>query len=186
MGNADQITRPKRLIGLDPGLRFLGWGIIEAEQNRLIHIANGTIKSTRQREFAARLVELEAGLENVMQEYAPTHAAVENTFVNRDSAASLRLGQARAICLLVPARCGLRVAEYAPNMIKKSLTGSGHADKGQMQAMINMLLPHAKLDSEHAVDALAVAITHAHAGRLQKRLAKKSVSPPRERKKQSP
>ena len=161
----------RRLIGLDPGLRFLGWGIIDAAANKLTPIASGTITSTAKKDLADRLVELEAGLEAVIREFEPHAAAVENTFVNRDGAASLKLGQARAICLLVPARHGLRVAEYAPNMIKKSVTGSGHADKVQMQTMVSMLLPNCRPDSEHAADALAVAITHAHSGTLDDRLA---------------
>jgi len=174
------MANTRRLIGLDPGLRFLGWGIVEASQNRLTHIANGTIASSVKKDLADRLVELEVGLEKVMAEFAPDSAAVETTFVNRDGAASLKLGQARAICLLVPARHGLRVAEYAPNMIKKSVTGSGHADKVQMQTMVSMLLPHCRPDSEHAADALAVAITHAHSGSLDERLAVKGAGGKRE------
>ena len=167
---------PRRLIGLDPGLRFLGWGIIETSSNKLTHIANGTISSTSKKDLADRLVELEAGLEEIIKEFTPDSAAVETTFVNRDGAASLKLGQARAICLLVPARHGLKVAEYAPNMIKKSVSGSGHADKVQMQRMVSMLLPQCKPDSEHAADALAVAITHAHGGSLDERLEVKAMT----------
>lgn len=167
---------PRRLIGLDPGLRFLGWGIIETSSNKLTHIANGTISSTSKKDLADRLVELEAGLEEIIKEFTPDSAAVETTFVNRDGAASLKLGQARAICLLVPARHGLKVAEYAPNMIKKSVSGSGHADKVQMQTMVSMLLPQCKPDSEHAADALAVAITHAHGGSLDERLEVKAMT----------
>ncbi|MGC6512827.1 MAG: crossover junction endodeoxyribonuclease RuvC [Parvibaculales bacterium] len=169
------MVNPRRLIGLDPGLRFLGWGIVEVSANKLTHIANGTVRSTPKTDLADRLVELESGLESVMAEFSPQLAAVENTFVNRDAAASLKLGQARAICLLVPARHGLKVAEYAPNMIKKSVTGSGHADKVQMQTMVSMLLPNCKPDSEHAADALAVAIAHAHSGSLDDRLAVKGA-----------
>ena len=160
----------QRLLGLDPGLRFMGWGLIEAQNNRLTHIANGTIATSSKASLAHRLVELEAGLENILATYNPHAVAVENTFVNRDGAASLKLGQARAICLLVPARRHIPISEYAPNMIKKTVAGAGHADKQQMQTMMQLLLPQAKPDSEHATDALAVAIAHAHMAGQQKRV----------------
>lgn len=161
-----------RLIGLDPGLRHLGWGVIEAENNRLTHIANGVISSNAKDQLAVRLVTLEAGLEKIFDQYQPMQAAVENTFVNKDGVATLKLGQARAVCLLVPARRGLRVAEYAPNFIKRSVTGAGHADKTQIEAMVRMLLPQARPDNEHAADALAIAITHANAGDLDGKMAR--------------
>lgn len=165
-----------RLIGLDPGLRYLGWGVIEAENNRLSHIANGTISSGAGdglgHSLGQRLVVLETALEEVFNQYAPSQAAVENTFVNKDGAATLKLGQARAICLLVPARRGLAVAEYAPNFIKRAVTGSGHAGKEQMVAMVSMLLPQANPHSDHAADALAVAIAHANAGDLDGKIAR--------------
>lgn len=156
----------RRLIGLDPGLRHLGWGVIEVENNRLTHIANGSISSNAKDTLAQRLVTLEAGLEKVFEAFQPEQAAVENTFVNKDGAATLKLGQARAVCLLVPARRKMPIAEYAPNFIKRSVTGSGHADKKQIETMVKMLLPQANPKNEHAADALAIAITHANAGDL--------------------
>jgi len=149
-----------RILGIDPGLRFTGWGVIDVEGSRLKHVANGTVKSDMT--LAARLVQIHDGLLDVMTSYAPQEAAVENTFVNKDAAATLKLGQARGIALLVPALVGLPVAEYAPNHVKKSVVGVGHADKHQIKAMIGILLPACKLDSTDSADALAVAITHAH------------------------
>ncbi len=160
-----------RLIGLDPGLRYLGWGVIEAQGNGLVHIANGTISSGAGDGLGHRLVVLEKALEEIFTQYQPSQAAVEKTFVNKDGAATLKLGQARAICMLVPARRGLTVAEYAPNFIKRAVTGAGHAGKEQMVAMVNMLLPQANPQSDHAADALAVAIAHANAGDLDGKIA---------------
>ncbi|MEQ9143507.1 MAG: crossover junction endodeoxyribonuclease RuvC [Parvibaculaceae bacterium] len=151
-----------RLLGLDPGLRATGWGVIDVCGNRLTHVANGTVLSTAKRSLADRLVEIEEGLRAVLAAHEPASAAVETAFVARDAAAALKLGQARAIALLVPARAGLEVAEYAPNKIKKTVTGSGHADKGQIKMMVETLLPRCRAGSEHAADALAVAICHAH------------------------
>lgn len=154
----------RRLIGLDPGLRFTGWGIVDMRGSKLTHIANGAVRSNAKNPLAERLVELESGLDKVFDEFSPDCAAVEQTFVNRDGAATLKLGQARAVCLLVPARRGLQVHEYAPNYIKRSVTGSGHADKKQIKTMVQMLLPQAEIANEHAADALAIAITLSHAG----------------------
>ena len=151
-----------RILGLDPGLRRTGWGVIDADGARLSHVASGTVVSTDCYGLAARLVQLFDGLSDVVRLCAPLEAAVEKTFVNRDGAATLKLGQARGIALLVPALLGLKVAEYAPNQIKKSVVGAGHADKRQIRAMVGHLLPRAAPDSEDAADALAVAITHAH------------------------
>ena len=164
------MTQSRRLIGLDPGLRNLGWGVIDVSRGKLIHVANGTISSNAKDDLADRLVQLMRGLEEVFETHQPEQAAVENSFVNRDGVATLKLGQARAVCLLVPARKGMKVFEYAPNFVKRSITGAGHADKHQINAMVKTLLPQAKPDSEHAADALAVAITHAHAGDLEGRL----------------
>ena len=161
-----------RLIGLDPGLRFTGWGVIDVCGAKLVHVANGSVASRQTDPLAARLVQIENGLEEVFDTWAPDHAGVEHTFVNRDGAATLKLGQARAICLLVPARRDIPVHEYAPNFIKRAVTGSGHAAKEQIAAMIKVLLPQARATDEHAADALAVAITLAHAGDLGGRLAK--------------
>ena len=161
---------PRRLIGLDPGLRFTGWGVIDMKGSKFTHVANGSVRSNAKNGLAERLVELEQGLIEVFTTYQPECAAVENSFVNRDGAATLKLGQARAVSLLVPARLGLRVEEYAPNFIKRTVAGGGHADKHQMGAMVGLLLPKAELHDEHATDALAVAITLAHAGDFSNRL----------------
>lgn len=165
-----------RLLGLDPGLRATGWGVIDVTGNRLTHIANGTITSDAKRSLADRLVELEQGVQAVVSEYQPQSAAVETAFVAKDAAAALKLGQARAIALLVPARHGLEVAEYAPNKIKKTVVGAGHADKGQIKMMVEMLLPQCRAKSEHAADALAVAICHAHNRTASAFLAKVEAS----------
>ena len=151
-----------RIIGIDPGLRHSGWGVIDCGINRLSFVATGVIASSAKAALAERLVELHRGLSLVIDEYAPHEAAVEQTFVNKDAVATLKLGQARGIALLVPAQAGLSVAEYAPNVIKKTVVGAGHADKVQIRAMVKMLLPRADADNEHAADALAIAITHAH------------------------
>jgi len=161
-----------RILGIDPGLRFTGWGVIDVDGTRLKHVANGTVKSDNSMALAHRLVQIHRGLADVMTLYHPQEAAVENTFVNKDAAATLKLGQARGIALLVPALSGLPVGEYAPNHVKKSIVGVGHADKHQIKAMIGILLPACKLDSADSADALAVAITHAH-HRGQKTLKQK-------------
>ncbi|MEQ9519549.1 MAG: crossover junction endodeoxyribonuclease RuvC [Parvibaculum sp.] len=165
-----------RLLGLDPGLGATGWGVIDVTGNRLTHVANGTIKSDPKLNLAQRLVVLERGVQAVMDEYQPRSAAVETAFVAKDAAAALKLGQARAIALLVPARAGLDVAEYAPNKIKKTVVGAGHADKGQIKMMVEMLLPQCRAASEHAADALAVAICHAHNRTAASFLAKVEAS----------
>lgn len=154
----------RRIIGLDPGLQVMGWGVIDVVRDKLTHIANGSIATSPRCSLAERLVQLEAGLVQVIEALAPQEAAVENTFVNRDGAATLKLGQARAITLLVPARAGLTVAEYAPNEIKKIVTGAGHASKQQISTMLRMLLPQAEPANEHSADALAIAIAHAYMG----------------------
>ncbi len=161
----------RRVIGIDPGLRFTGWGVIDVEGTRLTHVANGVVTSTEKTPLAARLCEIYDGLSAVIDAHRPAEAAVEQTFVNRDPTATLKLGQARAIALLVPARAGLPVHEYAPNMVKKSVVGVGHADKEQVQVMIRMLLPGCIFDKPDAADALAVAIAHAHRGAGDDRIA---------------
>jgi crossover junction endodeoxyribonuclease RuvC len=150
-----------RIIGIDPGLRRTGWGVIESAGSRLSYIACGTVTSDAKDELCQRLAALFAGLEAVLAHWQPHEAAVEETFVNRDAHATLKLGQARGIALLAPARAGLPVAEYAPNLIKKTVTGSGHAEKAQIRAMIGYLLPKASPDSDDSADALAIAIAHA-------------------------
>lgn len=151
-----------RLLGLDPGLRHTGWGIIEAEGNTLRHLANGAISSDGDLSLSERLVQLYDGISKVILDWQPAEAAVEETFVNKNPVSTLKLGQARGISLLVPSLNGLRVEEYAPNKIKKSVVGAGHAGKEQIHAMVGMLLPGCVIANEHAADALAVAICHAH------------------------
>jgi len=149
-----------RIIGIDPGLRRTGWGVIESSGTRLSYIACGTVTSDAAQALCQRLAALFAGLDAVLVRWQPHEAAVEETFVNRDAHATLKLGQARGIALLAPARAGLLVAEYAPNLVKKTVTGSGHAEKAQIRAMIGYLLPKASPDSDDAADALAIAIAH--------------------------
>ena len=149
-----------RIIGIDPGLRRTGWGVIESSGTRLSYIACGTVTSDAAQALCQRLAALFAGLDAVLVRWQPHEAAVEETFVNRDAHATLKLGQARGIALLAPARAGLLVAEYAPNLVKKTVTGSGHAEKAQICAMIGYLLPRASPDSDDAADALAIAIAH--------------------------
>jgi len=151
-----------RLIGLDPGLRRSGWGVIEVEGNSLVHVASGAVTSDAKAPLADRLSQLFTALTDVIATYEPAEAAVEETFVNKNPASTLKLGQARGVVMLAPAQRGLPVAEYAANLIKKSLVGTGHADKNQVQAMINILLPGARPETPDAADALAVAICHAH------------------------
>ena len=149
------------VIGLDPGLRRTGWGVIERrEGGRLSHVASGAV-ATESGELAPRLAILAAEIRRVFARYAPDVAAVEKTFVNRDPAGALKLGHARAISLLVPAEAGAPVFEYAPNEVKKTVVGVGHAEKGQVAHMVKLLLPGAAPKTADAADALAVAICHA-------------------------
>ena len=154
--------QPIRILGIDPGLRRTGWGLIESDGNRLIHIACGSVETSERAALGARLVAIHDGLIAVIEKYSPHEAAVENTFVNTNAVATLKLGQARGIAMLVPARAGLAIAEYAPNLVKKTIVGAGHADKAQIRMMIGVLLPKADPQSEDAADALAIAICHAH------------------------
>ena len=151
-----------RVLGVDPGLRRTGWGIVAVTGNALAFVAAGTVRAPLDGELAGRLVALYEGLAEIVRAFAPDEAAVEQTFVNKDAAATLKLGNARGIALLVPAQAGLSVAEYAPNAVKKAIVGSGHAEKGQIRAMVRILLPRAEFDSDDAADALAIAICHAH------------------------
>jgi len=158
--------RTRRIMGLDPGLRSMGWGVISVTGNKLAYEASGVVRTKSSDDLAIRLVSLERGLSDALASWSPDEVAVENSFVNKDPVGSLKLGHARAVCLLVPARAGLGVHEYAPNAVKKVVTGSGHADKVQMMRMINMLLPSASPEDDHAADALAIAITHAYSARV--------------------
>lgn len=150
------------VLGLDPGLAKTGWGIIEANGNRLRHVAHGTVKTSPSAALAERLVTLCAGLEAVIAAHACASAAVEEVFVNANPQSTLKLGQARGVVLLVAARGGLPVAEYATTLVKKAVVGTGGADKAQVHAMVERLLPGTKVVGEDAADALAVAIAHAH------------------------
>lgn len=151
-----------RILGLDPGLRRTGWGVIEAEGTRLTYIGCGTILPPEAAPMGARLAHLHSGLLDVLTRFSPQEAAVEETFVNMNPASTLKLGQARGVVMLAPAQMGLLVAEYAPLLVKKSVVGAGRAEKAQVRMMVAMLLPKAAPESEDAADALAVAITHAH------------------------
>ncbi len=159
-----------RVVGIDPGLRNLGWGVIDVAGSRLTHVANGVCHSEAG-DLAGRLLSLHIQLTEVIQRYRPEAAAVEHTFVNKDAVATLKLGQARGIALLVPAQAGLEVGEYAPNAVKKTVVGVGHAAKVQVDHMVRLHLPGVQVAGPDAADALAVAICHAHhlqsAGRLQ-------------------
>jgi len=151
-----------RLLGLDPGLQTTGWGVIELQAGRLVHIADGKLETDSQAELGARLVAIYDGLAEVLASYAPASAAVEETFVNKNPASTLKLGQARGVALLAPARQGLSVAEYAPTAVKKAVVGVGHASKEQIRAMLSVLLPGVVPQGPDSADALAVAICHGH------------------------
>jgi crossover junction endodeoxyribonuclease RuvC len=157
-----------RIIGIDPGLRHCGWGVIEAEGSRLRYIASGRISPSSKGELAERLCALSDGLDRVLTEWRPAEAAIEETFVNRDPRSALKLGQARGVCLLAPARHGYKVAEYAANLIKKSVVGTGHADKKQVSDMVARLLPGSKAESADAADALAIALCHSFHRNIRK------------------
>ena len=150
-----------RIIGIDPGLRRTGWGIVEADGVRLSYVASGLITSDSAEDLAYRLRQLYLGLIGVLASYRPQEAAIEETFVNKDARATLKLGQARGMALLAPAQQGLTIAEYPPNVVKKTVTGTGHGEKRQIAAMVGFLLPKARFDSADEADALAIAICHA-------------------------
>ncbi len=156
------IRQSVRIIGIDPGLRRTGWGVIEADGNRLIYIACGSVEPPDSLPLASRLLAIHEGLAAVLSDHRPMEAAVEQTFVNKDGVATLKLGQARGVAMLAPAMFGISVAEYAPNQVKKTVVGAGHAEKNQIAMMLKILLPKAEPPSPDAADALAVAITHAH------------------------
>ncbi|MEK9905525.1 MAG: crossover junction endodeoxyribonuclease RuvC [Rhodospirillales bacterium] len=164
----------RRIIGLDPGLQRTGWGIIVAEGNRLSHVANGVIQTVAKAPTPERLTEIDAGITAVIREFNPDEAAVEETFLNRNPGTTLKLGLARGVVLLTPARAGLPVSEYAAKEVKKSLVGYGSADKAQVAAMAARLLPGVEFANEDAADAIAVAICHAHASQTMNRWAQVS------------
>jgi len=151
-----------RIIGIDPGLRRTGWGIVESLGNSLRFVASGTVRSDDKAALAIRLCQLHDGLVEVLHQAMPHEAAVEQTFVNKDATATLKLGQARGVAMLVPARAGLVVAEYAPNAVKKAVIGVGHGEKKQIHMMVKVLMPKAVFETDDAADALAIAICHAH------------------------
>ena len=168
-----------RVLGIDPGLRNLGWGVIDVAGSRLTHVANGICHSDAAQDLPYRLVDLYRQLSDVLQRFAPDTAAVEQTFVNKDAVATLKLGQARGVALLVPAQAGLEVAEYAPNAVKKAVVGVGHAAKAQIDHMVRIYFPGVDLAGPDAADALAIGICHAHhaqsAGKLQAALKRASA-----------
>jgi crossover junction endodeoxyribonuclease RuvC len=147
---------------LDPGLGTTGWGIIQAEGNRLSYVANGHLKTDTTAPLPERLADLARQLETLIAEHAPEAAAVEEVFVNKNPQSTLKLGQARGVVLMCAARAGIAVGEYAPSLVKKAVVGTGGAEKAQVHAMVSRLLPGAKIAGPDAADALAVAITHAH------------------------
>jgi len=156
------VNQTIRIIGIDPGLVRTGWGVVESLGSRLSFIAAGTIRPKTSLSLAERLCTIHDELQRVMEAFAPHEAAVEATFVNGNAAATLKLGQARGIAMLVPARSGIAVAEYAPNVVKKAVVGAGHAEKQQIRMMVSVLLPRAEFDTDDSADALAIAICHAH------------------------
>ncbi len=160
-----------RLLGLDPGLRKTGWGVIDVAGNRLRHVAHGTVTTDNGKPLSLRLVQLHEGLRDIIARYRPDAAAVEETFVNRNAVSTLKLGQARGVVLLAPALAGVPASEYATNLVKKSIVGSGHAGKEQVAEMVRRLLPGCLPEGSDAADALAVAICHAHHALTQARWA---------------
>ena len=151
-----------RILGIDPGLRRTGWGMVEIAGNRLGFLGCGSVLTNDRDALATRLLAIHDGLMRILEEFRPDEAAVEATFVSSDAAATLKLGQARGIAMLVPAIAGVPVAEYAPNLVKKTIVGAGHGEKAQIRAMIAVLLPKADPRTHDAADALAIAVTHAH------------------------
>lgn len=160
-----------RIMGIDPGLRRTGWGIIEAEGNRLRFVACGVLTPEVDQDLSLRLVHLHEGLTKLISEHRPDEAAVEETFVNAGARSTLLLGQARGIAVMTPAFMGVPVGEYSANLVKKSVVGTGHAEKKQIELMVKTLLPAATFKSSDAADALAIAICHAH-HRQHRKLAK--------------
>ena len=156
------MTQAIRIIGIDPGLRRTGWGVVETLGSSLRFVAAGTVRSDDKADLASRLRQIHDGLATIVHGHMPHEAAVEATFVNKDATATLKLGQARGVAMLVPALAGLQVSEYAPNAVKKAVIGVGHGDKKQIHMMVRVLMPKASFDSDDAADALAIAICHVH------------------------
>ena len=168
-----------RIIGLDPGLRRTGWGVIEADDNRLRHVANGVVRSDPDQPVAARWVQLHEGIAAVLAEYGPEEAAVETSLSNKNPASTLKLGMARGIALLTPALAAVPVAEYLPMIVKRAVVGTGHASKEQVAMMVGRLLPGCEIATADAADALAVAICHAHSAASTRRWGAAEVQTPR-------
>ncbi|HEX3676282.1 MAG TPA: crossover junction endodeoxyribonuclease RuvC [Sphingomicrobium sp.] len=160
-----------RIIGLDPGLGTTGWGVIEAEGNRLAHVANGHIKTVTSAPLPTRLAALADQLELLIAEQRPEAAAAEEVFVSQNAQSTLKLGQARGVVLMCAARAGIEVGEYSPRLVKKAVVGTGGAEKAQVHSMVARLLPGVKIAGPDAADALAVAITHAHHLATARRIA---------------
>jgi crossover junction endodeoxyribonuclease RuvC len=158
-----------RIFGIDPGLQRTGWGVIDVMGNRLVHVAHGVIKTDPKEETAQRLFRIFADLSASIVKWKPTHAAIEETFMNNNAASALKLGMARGVGMMAPANLGLSVAEYSANLVKKSVVGAGHAEKHQVQMMIKVLLPGIEAAAD-AADALAVAICHAHHGAMKAKM----------------
>ena len=156
------MKKPTRILGIDPGLLRCGWGVIDYVDNKLIFVAGGCIKPDSKAPMAERLGAIDAGLTDVIAQWKPDEAAIEETFSNTNAASTLKLGMARGVAFIAPARAGLPVGEYAANKVKKSVVGAGHADKTQIQMMVKVLLPKASFEIADTADALAVAICHAH------------------------
>ena len=159
-----------RILGLDPGLSAMGWGVIAVSGSRLAHVAHGVINTKPALGLGLRLMELHRVLGTVIAEHGPTAIAVEQAFVAKDASAALKLGHARAVALLAAAQAGLEIAEYAPNQIKKCVVGAGHAGKEQVQFMVGRLLPACGVRQADAADALAAAIAHAHLSTTRARI----------------
>lgn len=151
-----------RILGIDPGLQRCGWGVIDYIDNRLVFVAGGCIKPPTKAAMAERLGIIDKGLEDVIAQWKPDEAAIEETFSNTNAASTIKLGMARGVAFVAPARAGLKVGEYAANTVKKSVVGAGHADKDQIMMMVKVLLPKASFEIADTADALAVAICHAH------------------------
>lgn len=156
------MTKTIRILGIDPGLQRCGWGVIDYTDNRLVYVAGGCIKPPTKAPMGERLALIDIELEKIIAEWKPQEAAIEETFSNTNAASTLKLGMARGVAFIAPARAGLPIGEYAANKVKKSVVGAGHADKDQIQMMVKVLLPKATFEIADTADALAVAICHAH------------------------
>lgn len=166
-----------RIIGLDPGLRITGWGIIDSEGSHLAHVDHGVVTSRNEESLSSRILSLYTQLIDIIQLYRPDEAAVEETFMNKNPLSALKLGTARGVVLLAPAQAGLLVAEYSANKVKKTVVGVGHADKTQVAMMVGRLLPKSGGVTQDAADALAIAICHAHHRSFQQKITQESIPP---------